>query len=270
MYSHDRYRAFELLRHFGDTILPITMKTMDKRTNIATETPFNQSGPLTIIVTLNTTSNTLHIYLSNFAPDDNGKAHFLHMRRTTDGKTSMVQDDPCWVMKSNNCQKESCYLRNTDFPGNDLLPERLHFRTPNASSCCTACLTYKPDKFCEAWVWEELSGHDPGRCYLKRSALAANKKAHLGFIAGFPAGIPPPKSGKSWYKANQKVRLQIDSARTKSTNAVIRTINSTCANPKAMLYRIPTHQLPIGWKITLLANTLVARCYTHLPLLIRS
>ena len=35
---------------------------------------FNQSGPLTIMATKNSTTNDLVIFLSNFAPDDNKPA----------------------------------------------------------------------------------------------------------------------------------------------------------------------------------------------------
>ena len=134
------YRGFQLLADAGDVLLPVG--------------GLNQSGPLTVLATHNTTSKTLHIFLSNFAPDDN---------KVEEQDEAEDQADICYKMRPNPCTEASCYVQDTDFSGGDLLPESQKFKTDNASACCDACLNYKVDKFCQAWSWR-ASGSDPHRC----------------------------------------------------------------------------------------------------------
>jgi hypothetical protein len=160
------YRGFQLLADAGDVVLPSTTPG---------GAPFNQSSPLTTFATKNTTTNTLHIFLSNFAPDD-GKAAAAVPTNTAliaaahahgnDGIDSSEEESGCnSTANPNPCTNPSCYLPRTDFEGGDLLPESNKFKTPNASACCEACVNFPVDKFCQAWVWKEASGvADPTRC----------------------------------------------------------------------------------------------------------
>ena len=216
------YRGFQLLADAGDVVLPVT--------TALTGELFNQSGPLAAMATLNTSTRTLHIFLSNFAPDD-GKG--------PDPPDSSSSDDDgiCFKMKPNPCTEQSCYLPHTDFPGGDLLPEVQKFTTPNASACCAACRAFLPDKFCEAWSWRGDGAKDPRRCYLKSSARGKAVQRD-DMTAGYPTGIAPPSSDRPYYETNRTVVLTL--ARPKAAVvaaagvAVVRTINSTCANPKAV------------------------------------
>ena len=132
--------------------------------------------------------------------------------------------------------QESCYLQNVDFVGGDLVPESQKFKTENASACCDACVHFKVDKFCQAWVWKE-SGTDPHRCYLKSGAALSHKTKATGMIAGYPDGIAPPSSAGSYYNTSRTVKISIGSVadgRVAGGTAKLTMINSTCANPKAL------------------------------------
>ena len=230
------YRGFQLLADAGDVLLPVG--------------GLNQSGPLTVLATHNTTSKTLHIFLSNFAPDDN---------KVEEQDEAEDQADICYKMRPNPCTEASCYVQDTDFSGGDLLPESQKFKTDNASACCDACLNYKVDKFCQAWSWR-ATGSDPNRCasptprlidripsqwltfaragYLKTAAALSKKRHVSGMTAGYPTGIAPAASPSSWYNASRTVRLTIRGAALPAaevrSGAMLRMINSTCANPKAL------------------------------------
>ena len=56
--------------------------------------------------------------------------------------------------------------------------------------------------------------------------------------AGYPTGIAPAASPSSWYNASRTVRLTIRGAALPAAEArsaaMLRMINSTCANPKAL------------------------------------
>ena len=200
---------------------------------------FNQSGPLTIMATSNTSTKALHIFISNFAPDD-GKA----LVGASDGSSELGQQQPeiCYSMRPNKCTEESCYLPDTDFVGGDLLPESQKFTTPNASACCSACLHYKVDKFCQAWVHADPEhAADPDRCYLKTGAALSHRRHSKGMTAGFPTGVPPPASPSSWYNASHTVKITVGTAADSASpaasgggTATLRMINSTCANAKTM------------------------------------
>lgn len=171
------YRGFQLLADAGDIVLTAMSGGGRK--------PFNQSSPLTTFATKNSTTNTMHVFLSNFAPDDDkggtvpGAAadvtptirygELANSMQQADGNVVITIDtdtddddsdstvEHCSKTELNACSDTSCFIPNTDFPGGDLLPESKKFRTVNASGCCAACLAYKPDKFCQGWVWK--GGH---------------------------------------------------------------------------------------------------------------
>ena len=85
----------------------------------------------------------------------------------------------------------------------------------------------------QAWVWKHADSDDPRRCYLKGSARQGARKAKQ-LTAGYPTGIAPPNSNHSWYNDTVDVELSflgLNTSRTPRT-AIIKTINSTCANPK--------------------------------------
>ena len=219
------YRGFQLLADAGDEVLHVTS---DADGGVA----YNQSAtPLTVMATRNSTTNGLHIFLSNFAPDD-GKS-------SDDMRSGEVRENnACSSMLPHPCTDDTCYLPDTDFTGGDLLPESQKFRTPNASACCEACVNFKVDKFCQAWSWR-ANGTDPHRCYLKNTDAAQKAHRSKGLIGGYPNGDPPPPTtGHSWYNKSVTVRLTLKGAGVRDLGAgaiaTVRMINSTCANPKAM------------------------------------
>ena len=106
------YRGFELLAEAGDMVYPVYMSPENPAMPPAVE--FNQSGPLNVMPTLDLATHTWRVYLSNFAPDDGKKDAMA--TRTSD-------QDVCYRMIPNPCNRTSCYLPETDFPGGDLLPE---------------------------------------------------------------------------------------------------------------------------------------------------
>jgi len=75
----------------------------------------------------------------------------------------LEQPDVCYKMRPNPCTEQSCWLKNKDFHGGDLLPESKKFSTKSADACCAACVAFKPDKFCQAWSWKTLAAGDPAR-----------------------------------------------------------------------------------------------------------
>ena len=289
------YRGFELLKDAGDVVLPTTISVGGTATTTTTmvassgggvapptgsassssssgSSAYNQStDPLSTFVTKNTTSNVLHVFLANFAPDDGRKAGpptpeekaERQMLQTVGvvvgGGAPRQQLQPgagivlgingtlgdtgvCYKMVPNPCTESSCYLTDTDFGGDDLLPESQKFKTDTPAACCAACAAYKPDKFCEAWVWATGAiKKDPHRCYLKAAAAMPTKKHSKGMVAGYPQGIAPPDGGKPWYTVSRTVvytftGAKADSSSTngesKPTAAIVKMINSTCANPK--------------------------------------
>jgi hypothetical protein len=227
------YRGFQLLADAGDVLLPVTATASKGRA-------YNHSGPLTIMATANTTTKALHIFLSNFAPDDGGPTggHGQQHQPQPEALEAPGEPEICYKMRPNPCTEESCYLADTDFSGGDLLPESQKFTTPNASACCDACLHFKVDKFCQAWVHAGASHADPGRCYLKTGAALPHRHHSKEMTAGFPAGIAPPLSRNPWYNATRTVKITIGSgggaAAAVGGVARLRMINSTCANPKSM------------------------------------
>ena len=78
------YRGFQLLAAAGDEVLPVA--------------GFNQSGPLTIMATKNSSTNALVIFLANFAPDDNKPADALSVAADADDG-----DGLCYKMRPNPC-----------------------------------------------------------------------------------------------------------------------------------------------------------------------
>eukprot|EP00937_MAST-01D_sp_MAST-1D-sp2_P005685 g5685.t1 len=237
------YRGFEMLARAGDTRLPVYGNARANQGWSRSRGPspshaFNQSGPLTVLATLNTSARALSVFLSNFAPDD-GKG-------PDPGAAPPVGRGAgagtCFSMKPNPCTERDCYLKDTDFPGGDLLPEASKFRTDNASACCAACHAYKPDKFCQAWSWKSNSSSDPRRCYLKSASAVVKKKHSAGMTAGYPTGIAPPSGDRPYYDSGRDVELTLATRRGHAggvapgarTAALLRVINSTCANPKRL------------------------------------
>ena len=89
------YRGFQLLADAGDVILPVANAG----------TPFDQSGPLTVMATRNSTTGTAHVYLSNFAPDD-GKGP----RTPAAVAENAVGAAACSKTAPNPCTATSCFL----------------------------------------------------------------------------------------------------------------------------------------------------------------
>ena len=104
----------------------------------------------------------------------------------------------------------------------------------------------------------ESTSNDPSRCYLKGFGMGKATRA-TGLTAGYPAGIPPPPpSNHPWYTQSRTVLYTFTGAKSahevgegsgseggggagergggtlRATEAKLRMINSTCANPKAM------------------------------------
>lgn len=67
------YRAYQLLRDAGDTVLPIVYTAT---TTVSTTIPFDPSGPLTVMATQNTSNghDAMVIFLGNLPLQDGGAA----------------------------------------------------------------------------------------------------------------------------------------------------------------------------------------------------
>ena len=102
----------------------------------------------------------------------------------------------------------------------------LHIRCNAAVNTCVRAIP-------QAWAWKHADSDDPRRCYLKGSTRHAPRKDKQ-LTAGYPNGIAPPSSDHSWYNTTVEVELSflgLNASHTPRT-AMIKTINSTCANPK--------------------------------------
>lgn len=97
------YRGFQLLADAGDEVLPV-VSTSSKHV-------YNQSGPLTIMATRNSSTGTLHLFLSNFAPDDGRPPSWQPPNRDAE---KAKQPEICYKMRPNPCTETSCYLADTD------------------------------------------------------------------------------------------------------------------------------------------------------------
>ena len=53
-------------------------------------------------------------------------------------------------------------------------------------------------------------------------------------VGGFPDGIAPPTNPQPYYNATSTVQLRIRGGTTAVGGAMLRMINSTCANPKKL------------------------------------
>ena len=249
------YRGFQLLADAGDVVLPVTTAAAAAApgggggggggggsSGAPFDVPFDQSGPLTAVATLNSSARTLHVFLSNFAPDDGRGADPPGGGGSSGGGGGGGSDGTCFKMKPNPCTEQSCFLAHTDFPGGDLLPEAQKFTTPNASACCAACLAFLPDQFCQAWSWRGAGTKDPRRCYLKGSARGKAARRD-DMTAGYPTGVAPPSGDRPYYETSRVVSLTLVRPEVAAAGgrgagaagmALVRTINSTCANPKAV------------------------------------
>lgn len=130
----------------------------------------------------------------------------------------------------------------------------------------------QPVFFCDAWVWSgdnTTRPEDPNRCYLKSAAALNHKRsAKVGWVAGYPGGAPPPDTPSRWYNDSRTVDLvfSLDAPSQAATSVILRTINSTCANPKA-LWQLGMHSVTWPSKAQLSALQAASTvCEERIPL----